>query len=93
MIAPLIVLTKGKVDLPPNPSDEDRQMAAYELVWQHEIQPKLVRLSTRGRQVIVQKSGHRIHEEAPEVVVAAVREVLADTRQQPQASLVGAPKH
>lgn len=68
-------------------------MAAYELVWQHEIPRMLARLSTRGRQVIVQKSGHRIHEEAPEVVIAAVRVVLADIRHQPQASLVRAPTH
>lgn len=86
---PLIILTRGKVELPPNPSDEDREWAAYELVWQHEIQPKLARLSTRGRQIIVENSGHRIHEEAPEIVAAAVREVLADVRNQPHSSLTG----
>ena len=77
---PLIILTRGKVDLPTNPSAEDREWAAYELVWQHEIQPKLARLSTHGRQMIVETSGHRIHEEAPSVVVNAIREVLADVR-------------
>jgi pimeloyl-ACP methyl ester carboxylesterase len=77
---PLIVLTRGKVDLPAHPGAEDREWAAYELVWQHEIQPKLTRLSSRGRQIIVAKSGHRIHEEAPEVVVDAIREVLAQVR-------------
>jgi pimeloyl-ACP methyl ester carboxylesterase len=48
----------------------------------HEIQPKLARLSTRGRQVIVEKSGHGMPNQAPEAVVAAVREVLADVRNQ-----------
>ncbi len=90
---PLIILTRGKVNTPPNPSDEDRQFAEYEQLWQHEIQPKLARLSTHGRQVIVQSSGHRIHEEAPEVVVAAVREVLADVRNLHHASLPRATKH
>ena len=90
---PLIVLTRGKVDTPPNPSDEDRQFAEYEQVWQHEIQPKLARLSKRGRQVIVESSGHRIHEEAPEVVVAAVREVLADVRDPQHASLPSPRQH
>lgn len=78
------VLTRGHVDLPTNPSEADRQFAADEQVWQHEIQPKLARLSSHGRQLIVEKSGHRIHEEAPEAVVAAVRAVLAEVRYQPQ---------
>jgi pimeloyl-ACP methyl ester carboxylesterase len=47
---------------------------------EHEIQPKLARLSTRDRQVIVTESGHRIHEEAPQAVIAAVREVVAEVR-------------
>jgi pimeloyl-ACP methyl ester carboxylesterase len=76
---PLIVLTRGKkVELPPNPTAMDREYAAYEQVWMHEIQPKLARLSTRGRQVIVAQSGHDIPDEAPESVIAAVRDVLAE---------------
>jgi hypothetical protein len=58
----------------------DREYAAYEQVWMHEIQPKLARLSTRGRQIIVAQSGHGIPDEAPQAVIAAVREVLADLR-------------
>jgi pimeloyl-ACP methyl ester carboxylesterase len=77
---PLIVLTQGKVEMPPSPTAMDREWAAYVQVWMHEIQPKLARLSTRGRQVIVTESGHRIHEEAPQAVIAAVREVLAEVR-------------
>ena len=90
---PLIVLTRGKIDLPPNPSREDREAAAYELVWQHEIQPKLARLSTRGQQVIVPNSGHRMHEEAPDVVMEAVRKVVADVRAQSAALSAGIPTH
>lgn len=78
---PVIVLTRGKVSLPANPSEIDRQAAAYEQVWQQEIQPKLARLSTRGRQVIVRQSGHNIPEEAPEAIIAAVREVLLAVRE------------
>ena len=77
---PLIVLTRGRVSMPRNPNEIDRQLAAYEEVWQHEIQPKLAQLSTRGRQIIVVQSGHDVPDEAPEAVVAAVREVLADVR-------------
>lgn len=77
---PLIVLTRGNASLPPNPSPADLEWIAYEQVWMREIQPKLARLSTRGRQIIVEESGHRIHEEAPERVIVAIREVLALVR-------------
>ena len=77
---PLIVLTRGKVSAEPNPGEMDRAFAAYDQVWRHEIQPKLARLSTRGRQVIVEKSGHHIQDDAPEVVIDAIREVVATVR-------------
>jgi pimeloyl-ACP methyl ester carboxylesterase len=77
---PLVVLTRGKVNVPPNPTAMDREAAAYEQVWMHEIQPKLARLSTRGRQIIVERSGHGIPEEAPEAVIDAVRQVVSDVR-------------
>jgi hypothetical protein len=71
------VLTRGKPALDAPESELDRQAADYEQVWMHEIQPQLARLSTRGRQIIVEKSGHRISDEAPEVVLDAVREVFS----------------
>lgn len=75
---PLVVLTRGRVSpLPANATEQDRQAAAYEQVWMHEIQPKLARLSSRGQQIIVEKSGHAMPDEAPEVIVAAVRDVVA----------------
>jgi pimeloyl-ACP methyl ester carboxylesterase len=77
---PLIVLTRGRLPAVPHRTEMDRQHAEYERIWMHEIQPKLARLSTRGRQIIVEKSGHRIPDEAPEVIIAAVRDVLADIR-------------
>ena len=77
---PLIVLTRGKMPDLSNPSEFDREYAAYQEVWMHEIQPKLARLSTRGRQIIVENSGHDIPDEAPEAIIAAVRDVLAEAR-------------
>ena len=53
---------------------------SYEQVWMHEIQPKLARLSTRGRQIIIAKSGHHIPDEAPEEIVRSVREVFVTIR-------------
>lgn len=77
---PLIVLTRGRLPTPSHPTDMDRRSDAYLRVWMHEIQPKLARLSTRGRQIIVDQSGHRIPDEAPQEVIEAVRQVLADVR-------------
>ncbi len=73
---PLIVLTRGRTPSPSGDAEMDRQFAAYEQVWMHEIQPQLARLSTRGRQVIVEKSGHRIPKEAPGIVIDAIGEVV-----------------
>lgn len=82
---PVIVLTRGHAQMPPNPSATDRDWFAYEQIWMHEIQPKLARLSTRGRQIIVAHSGHRIHDEAPDAVIAAVAEILTEVRAQADA--------
>jgi pimeloyl-ACP methyl ester carboxylesterase len=89
---PLVVLTRGNSVLPSNPNEMDRQRADYEQAWMHEIQPKLARLSTRGRQVIVARSGHGIPDEAPEEVVAAIRNVLASVRGEARRSLGAAPR-
>jgi hypothetical protein len=44
--------------------------------------------------VIVEKSGHHIQDDAPEVVLAAVREVVSDVRGGPtRAALDVAVKH
>lgn len=77
---PLIVLTQGKMPSDTTANAMQREYAAYLRVWMHEIQPKLARLSTNGRQVIVEKSSHNVPGEAPEFVVAAVREVVNDVR-------------
>jgi len=77
---PLIVLTGGKPWGNTGDPEVDRQGAAYKQVWIHEIQPKLTRLSTRGRQIIVPNAGHGIPDDAPEAVVSATREVVAEAR-------------
>ncbi|MEO5816803.1 MAG: alpha/beta hydrolase [Gemmatimonadaceae bacterium] len=90
---PLIVLTQGKTEMPLHPTEEDREYVAYLQVWMHEIQPKLARLSTRGRQVIVEKSGHRIPDEAPEFVIAAVHQLLEETRAPQHIAVTATPHH
>ena len=77
---PLIVLTRGKSPKPSGDPTFDRDVAAYENAWQHEMQPQFLRLSTNSRQIIVRESGHMIPEEAPDVVISAVREIVAGAR-------------
>jgi len=79
---PLIVLTAGRPWQTGN-AKMDREGNAYRKVWITEIQPKLAKLSTRGRQIVVAKSGHGIPEEAPEAVVDAVRDVVGAVRVAP----------
>jgi pimeloyl-ACP methyl ester carboxylesterase len=77
---PLIVLTAGKPAFADAAPEIARQAAAYHQVWMHELQAQLVKLSTRGRQIIVSNSGHGIPDQAPEAVIDAVRQVVADAR-------------
>jgi pimeloyl-ACP methyl ester carboxylesterase len=75
---PLIVLTAGKPV--PVPFLHDPLITKPEegaKVWIDELQVALVRLSTRGRQIIVPDSDHMIPFERPDAVVSAIREVLA----------------
>lgn len=77
---PLIVLTRGRpFGHDPDPAIE-RQLSTYFQIWVYELQAQLARLSTRGRQVIVQNSGHNIPEEAPSEAVSAIREVVDASR-------------
>ncbi len=78
---PLIVLTAGKCWQPADPVAA-REVAAFHEIWVHQLQADLARLSTDGKQIIVESSDHGIPEEAPESVVTAVREVVIEVRKQ-----------
>jgi pimeloyl-ACP methyl ester carboxylesterase len=80
---PLIVLTAGQPYDFHDP-ELNKQAAAYQQIWIHEIQAKLVRLSTRGRQIVMPKSNHGSI--PADVVITAVRDVVVDVRGE-------APKH
>ena len=73
---PLVVLTAGKEFVPHDPA-EAKEALAFHQVWVHELQTQLARLSTRGRLVIVQNSGHAIQSDA---VSGASREVVTEIR-------------
>jgi pimeloyl-ACP methyl ester carboxylesterase len=74
---PLIVLTAGQPYDFRDP-ELNKQAAAYQEIWIHEIQAKLVRLSTRGQQIVVPNSNHGSIPK--EVVITAVRDVVGQVR-------------
>ena len=76
---PLIVLTAGEYWKPDDPVAA-RQIADFHEIWVNQLQPELARLSTNGKQIIVQNSDHGIPQEAPESIVSAVREVVMEVR-------------
>jgi hypothetical protein len=60
----------------------NRQAAAYQQVWIREMQASLARLSTRGRQIVVE---HSTHASIPtDVVISAVRDVITQVRSETQ---------
>ena len=70
---PLIVLTATRQDdIPPEIPQKDAQ--ADEDLWVHQLQPELDRLSTHGKQIVVESS-HEMPTEHPEVVISAIHEV------------------
>src|SRR5579859_891877 len=80
---PLIVLTAGKA---PDFGDAElnRQAEVYQKIWAYEIQPKLAKLSTRGRQIVVPEATHATIPQ--DIVVKAIHDVVNEARQTPPAN-------
>jgi len=74
---PLIVLTAGQPMRVGDP-EADKELVAFHEIWVHQFQAQLARLSTRGRQVIVEHSDHAID---PDAVLKAIREVVMEIRE------------
>jgi pimeloyl-ACP methyl ester carboxylesterase len=74
---PLIVLTASEA-LDFGDPELNREAAAYQQVWIHEIQPKLVGLSTHGREIVVPNANHGSIPQ--EVILSAIREVVTEAR-------------
>jgi pimeloyl-ACP methyl ester carboxylesterase len=79
---PLAVLTQGRPlafapDVPPD-------FAAYIAHAYHpmflELQAELAALSSRSRHLLAARSGHMIHQDEPELVIASVRELVEAVR-------------
>ena len=74
---PLIVLTAGRI--PPRPGETADAMAARYAVWRT-LQEEIAALSTHGERRTVEGAGHSIQMDRPDVVIAAIEEVLALAR-------------
>jgi hypothetical protein len=74
---PLILLAAGRPQDFVDP-ELNRQAAAYQQVWIHEMQAGLARLSTRGREIVVENSNHT--NIPPDIVVNAIRDVVGNVR-------------
>ena len=72
---PLVALTAGRYWAP---DGFEKEAAEYHELWVHQLQASLVRLSTRGRQVVV--DAHHDMAESPDSIVIAVREVVDEVR-------------
>jgi hypothetical protein len=72
---PLVVLTAGRYWVPPG---FEKEAADYHDIWMHKLQASLARLSTRGRQVIVD-ADHGMSE-APDAVLTATKQVVYEVR-------------
>ena len=76
---PLVVLSRGK-ELPPPPGVSTDGGKEIEAAWRG-MQEALPRLSSNSAHVVVEDAGHFIQLDRPEVVVAAIREVVAAVRE------------
>jgi hypothetical protein len=76
---PMLVLTAAEMikQAPPGSEDAARLQARWEGLH-HEI----MRLSSQAQQIPVKSSGHFIQREQPEVIVAAIRQMVEQVRSQ-----------
>jgi pimeloyl-ACP methyl ester carboxylesterase len=75
---PLVVLTQGRPYGPDMVAVPSIASEAYRLHLA--LQRELAGRSPRGRQVIAEKSSHLIHQDQPELVIAAIREVIEESK-------------
>jgi pimeloyl-ACP methyl ester carboxylesterase len=77
---PLVVISAGKSEALPEGliSAEDQSLVR---TIEAELQAELVTLSSNGRQMIAEDSGHHIQLEQPELVIEAIREMVEAARE------------
>jgi pimeloyl-ACP methyl ester carboxylesterase len=77
---PMLVLTAGSFlrEAPPEPAAQ--QLAAHLHMRWKELHQSIMQQSSKATQILVETSGHFIQREQPEVIVAAIRQMLETVR-------------
>lgn len=75
---PLVVLTAGQRMAPGSTPFDQQRVSVDEAVIA--AQETLARLSPQGEQCVIYESGHLVHLDAPDAVIAAVKDVVDRTR-------------
>jgi pimeloyl-ACP methyl ester carboxylesterase len=74
---PLTVISHGQLDtnaVPPSLGQEVRD--EYERAWQ-QLQKEITALSTRGRRIVAEQSGHNVIFDQPEVIIESILEMIS----------------
>jgi hypothetical protein len=78
---PLTVISHGQLDanaVPPSLGQRVRD--DYEAAWQ-KLQEEITSLSTQGRRLIAERSGHNVIFDQPEIVIESILEMVESTSQ------------
>lgn len=77
---PLTVISHGQLDVNTVPPSLDQHVRDdYEAAWQ-KLQTEITSLSTRGRRIVAERSGHNIIVDQPEIVIESVLEMMGTIR-------------
>jgi pimeloyl-ACP methyl ester carboxylesterase len=79
---PLTVISHGQLDanaVPPSLGQQVRD--EYEAAWQ-KLQAEITSLSTRGRRIVAERSGHNVMFDQPEIVIESILEMVNSTTAQ-----------
>ncbi len=87
---PLTVISHGQLDanaLPPSFGPQVRE--EYERAWQ-KLQEEITSLSTRGRRIVAEGSGHNVIYDQPGIIVEAIQELWEQNRLWVRCSIIPA---
>ena len=76
---PLIAIRHAEMSSLAGMGISESAITDYEQTWQ-ELQEELAALSPRGRVVVAPQGGHAVHQDQPDLVVEAIREVVEAVR-------------
>ena len=76
---PLVVLSRGLVQMSTGPGVSAEDVAGYKAA-EDEMQAEMAALSSRGKQIIAEDCSHHIQVDRPQLVIDTIREVVEAVR-------------